>query len=208
MDMLVDYLPSGESSYYHYNHAGERNSALFSERQMLHKMMIGEFNWKLDQTVADIIERVNMSSRVTDRDLKVTCDTWSPEENFNARSKHPKPAVLRCMRRLIYTLLKKEITQFTTSVQPVYCSKDILRYGKGWPEEFTVHSSHSEYWPLFLVEKAYYCCEPLSRLILNLVLQEDEGKIAGCTSELLVLKIDPAAISEVIGWLKNSSTKQ
>lgn len=203
MDMLVDYLPSGESKYYHLRHVEEGNNAEFLVRQILHKMMSGELNWRLDQTATDVLTRVNMSPSVTDRDLKVACDRWAPEGNFNALSKHPKPAIVRCMRRLIYGLLKKEITQFTTSMKPAYCGREAFQFGKLWPNEFSVHSSHPEYWPLFIVEKAYHCCEPLSHLMLSLVLPEEEYEFdLKSKEEFSKLKIDPAAITEVSGWYK------
>ncbi len=99
---------------------------------------------------------------------------------------------------MIFLLLEKEIDQFSTSVGPVFVGKQGLAYGKDRPSKLSVHASHPEYWPLFLLEKAYYCCEALSHLMLALILRENHDKVALSTHALLALNLDPRAIDEVI----------
>jgi hypothetical protein len=203
-------LPAGDNYLFEWRTLYEKNLQRFGERQYLYKVMGQELSSCIDRMASNVIESVKVS-HVNLSQLKQFCDQWNPGSQPKP-SKAPKAAVARCIRRMISSLLLPELEVVYTCKQPVYVglnNSDPIQYVKAKPGQVTVQASHPQYWPLYLIEKAYYCCEPVSRLLTAAICArfciggntDDENTIIACKEQLLVLQVANKALDPLISSL-------
>lgn len=195
MELLFE-LPTGESQGTMQKlRTASRSKNVFPSRKDIHSKMCEEFMWKLDQAASNVIESVKVSSvteSVKASNVKLHCDTWLSGLE-NKKSSSPKAAIIRSLRRALWFLLKKEIIQHSSCAPATY-----VYAVKEWKELFHEKSTDylpQTYWALYLIEKAYYCVDPLSEMLIQLLTNEIT---TNSRTKLIAIGVDAVAIDNAI----------
>lgn len=188
---LLFELPTGERGGIQNSiRTATKSKIVFPIRQDIHTKMGDELMWKLDRAASNVIESVKVSPKVSN--VKKHCDTWLSGLE-DKQSPSTKAAIIRFFRRSLWFLLNKEIIQHSACAPAIHVYEP-PNWKKLFHNGVTDHMP-PKYWALYLIEKAYYCVDPLAEMLIQLL--ANESTTASCTN-LITIGIDSTLVDKVI----------